>query len=427
MQVKRVVDKERVELQKPATSDLEIDLDPPVLTSVIRKHESESELDLAGETADSTVPSKAPLAAPATARSSKSAIAPASVGAPLRPDLLMTPYLANTDVAVSYADPHLPDEPLIDVNDAFCNLTGHKAVHCLLRNCRFLQGEQTRRPEPAAIRQGIKGDFYLITRLLNYRRNGELFDNVLQLGQVRDTDGNTRFLFGLQWDVTRTKNLLGGSSVDPELVDRSLTPELERLGRLANHLVRCSDARGVGAAGVPLVERLAAMSRPFQFPTSGPDRSRPTLRALLDYLLAPHLGVPGSRLRIKGSDGTFDTSIAGPLALWLHELATSSRQYGALSEPTGIVILSWDFPMDHGQPMIAFHWEEIKFGPIPGPLTFDPYAPVNRNGGTGARVAQDIVEFAGGHTETRVWKDRLDSMLTLPNDPAVDAGADTAS
>ena len=80
----------------------------------------------------------------------------------------MTPYLAGSDMAVSFVHPTLPDEPLIDVNDAFCRLSGYERTDCLLQNCRFLQGELTRSNERAAIRQGIKGDFYLITRLLNY-------------------------------------------------------------------------------------------------------------------------------------------------------------------------------------------------------------------------------------------------------------------
>lgn len=340
---------------------------------------------------------------------------PVDQPAPMRPDLLMTPYLQATDIAVTFANPELPDEPLVDVNDAFCRLTGYDAIHALNRNCRFLQGELTPRTERTAIRQGIKGDYYLITRLLNYRRNGELFDNVLQVGQIRDTGGHTRFLFGLQWDITRTKHLLGGSSLDADLLDRTLSPQLERLSRLANHLVRRSDALGVGAAGIPLVERLAAMSRPFQFPTQGTSRDRATLRMLLEYLIAPHKGDPRSRFRINGSDGVFDTDIAGPLALWLHELAVGSREYGALSESTGLVILSWTFTDKFGPPMIEFHWQEVKFASMPGAHEMDPNAPINRTGGTGARVVRDVVEFAGGRCDTRAGGGKLESKLVLPN------------
>ena len=182
--------------------------------------------------------------------------------------------------------------------------------------------------------------------------------------------------------------------------------------------MRRSDALGVGAAGIPLVERLAAMSRPFQFPTAGPDRSRATFRALLDYLLEPYRGVAGSRLRINGTDGEFDTDIVGPLALWLHERATASRQYGALSQPTGVAILSWDFPKEQGLAMIAFNWQEVKLGAHPGVMKFDPYAPPSRTGGTGARVVEDVVEFAGGRSITHAWDDKLDSTIILPNEAA---------
>ena len=375
--------------------------EPPVLTAVVEK------------------PEQAQVRVQAHQSKANTQSAPQPAPAPSRPDLLMTPYLANSDMAVSYADPGQTDEPLIRVNDAFCALTGYSREKCLGTNCRFLQGELSRKSESTAIRTGIQEDHYLITRLLNYRYNGELFDNVLQVGQVRDTGGNTRFLFGLQWDVTRTMHLLGGSSMEADLENRTLTPQLRRLARLANHLVRRSHTLGVGAAGIPMVERLVAMSRPFQFPTTGPLRDRSTLRALLDYLLEPHTGVPGSRLRITGTDGTFDTDIAGPLAIWLHELASASRQYGALSQPTGVIILSWGFPKERGRPMIAFNWHEMKVAALPGAEILEPFVPANLTGGTGARVVQDVVEFSGGRTMTRAWDDKLESTLVLPNEATI--------
>ena len=347
---------------------------------------------------------------------------PAGVGtdgageAPRRPDLIMTPFLANTDMAVSFADPHLPDAPLTHVNDAFCTLTRHPRERAVGRNCRFLQGRLTRRPDVEAIRRGIDEDRYLITRLLNYRRDGELFDNVLQVGQLRDTSGRTRFLFGLQWDVTKTLHLLGGSSMEAELENRTISRELRRLARLANLLVERSNELGTGAAGVPLVERLVAMSRPFQFPTPGARRDRATLRALLEYLVEPYPGVPGARLRVKGVDGTFSTDIAAPLALWLHELASASRQYGALSRPSGIVVLSWSHTFEFGRPWIEFHWHEMKISGLPGASRRPGTVAENRAGGNGARVVREVIEAAGGNAVLREWDETIDASLVLPND-----------
>ena len=335
---------------------------------------------------------------------------------PTRPDLIMTPFLANSDMAVSFADPSLPDTPLTHVNDAFCALTRHPRERCVGRNCRFLQGRLTQRPDVDSIRRGIEEDRYLITRLLNYRRDGELFDNVLQIGQLRDTNGATKFLFGLQWDVTRTLQLLGGSSAAARLEDRTMSRELRRLARLANRLVRRSNELGIGAAGVPLVERLVAMSRPFQLPAPGARRDRAALRALLEYLVAPHLDVPGARFRVRGAEGVFSPDIAGPLALWLHELASASRQYGALSQPSGIVVLSWSHTFEYGRPWIELNWHEMKISGLPG--TSGPSGSIaeNRAGGNGARVVREVIESAGGSTVHREWNGTIDASLLLPND-----------
>lgn len=337
---------------------------------------------------------------------------------PARPDLIMTPFLAASDMAVSFADPALPDSPLVHVNDAFCELSGHPRDRCVGRNCRFLQGRLTRRSDVTAIRRGIDEDRYLITRLLNYRRSGDLFDNALQIGQLRDTSGRTQFLFGLQWDVTKTLHLLGGSSMEADLEDRTLSPQLHQLARLANHVVRRSNALGIGAAGVPLVERLVAMSRPYQFPATGPARDRATLRALLEYLVEPYLGDTGARFRVSGADGRFDTDVVGPAALWLHELASASRQYGALAHPNGVVLLSWNYTFEYGRPWILFHWHEIKDAALPqAPPPPDSVAE-NRTGGNGARVVRETIELAGGSAVLREWDETIDATLTLPNGPA---------
>ena len=83
---------------------------------------------------------------------------------------------------VSFADPALADVPLIYVNDAFCTLTGYAREECVGRNCRFLQGRLTRTSEASVIREGIEGEHFLLTRLLNYHRDGTPFDNALQIG-----------------------------------------------------------------------------------------------------------------------------------------------------------------------------------------------------------------------------------------------------
>ena len=55
-----------------------------------------------------------------------------------------------TDLSFSISDPHLPDAPLVWVNEAFTRVTGYAYDEVVGRNCRFLQGPDT---DPAAVAQ----------------------------------------------------------------------------------------------------------------------------------------------------------------------------------------------------------------------------------------------------------------------------------
>ena len=341
---------------------------------------------------------------------------------PSRPDLVFTPFLAESDIAVSLADPALPDQPLIHINDAFCTLTGYAREEVIGTNCRFLQGRLTRRSEADAIRHGIDRGEFVFTRLLNYHRDGTLFDNALQVGPLRDTRGDVRFLFGLQWDVGDTLAPLD-TGADEDSRDRSLSPRLRALERQSRYAVQRSVALGEGAAGVPLVERLVALGRAYQFPDAGRvPADRAGLESLLRYLLAPHAGPDGARVRLDGVPGAFDERVAGPLSLWLHELAGTSRRRGALSGAGGDVVLSWGFPTERGRPRIAFHWDEIGADVDRSARLYRPFSAANRVGGHGARVMRELAEFAGGRSVTHARGSTVDATLVLPNDAAVPAG-----
>lgn len=83
-------------------------------------------------------------------------------------------------------------------------MTGYSKEEVLGHNCRFLQGEQTDPKAVEQIRQAIKKGQPLCTRLLNYKKDGTPFWNLLTITPIRDESGRVVKFVGVQVDVTTT-------------------------------------------------------------------------------------------------------------------------------------------------------------------------------------------------------------------------------
>ena len=110
--------------------------------------------------------------------------------------------VADAMLPMAISDPNLPDNPIVYVNAAFEDLTGYPAADVVGRNCRFLQGPDTGIDEIARLRDGIAARRRTTVDLLNYRRDGSPFWNRLLVTPVMSADGNPRYFFASQLDVT---------------------------------------------------------------------------------------------------------------------------------------------------------------------------------------------------------------------------------
>jgi len=100
------------------------------------------------------------------------------------------------------SDPSRPDCPIIFASPGFCTLTGYDLTDCVGRNCRFLQGKDT---NPNAIKQismacQLQKEIRVI--VLNYKKDGSPFWNLLQITPVKDSDGKLISFVGVQMDVS---------------------------------------------------------------------------------------------------------------------------------------------------------------------------------------------------------------------------------
>ena len=110
----------------------------------------------------------------------------------------------------SVADPRLPGCPVTRVSDGFLSLTGYSRPDVLGKNCRFLQGPKTDRATVARLRQALDGGEDVAVKMLNYKKDGSEFWNLLQLEHVRDRHGVTTQIIGRQMDITEDmQSILG--------------------------------------------------------------------------------------------------------------------------------------------------------------------------------------------------------------------------
>ncbi len=117
--------------------------------------------------------------------------------------LALLSAMAHGTEPMVLSDPRLPDHPMIAVNAAFESLTGYSAAETIGRNCRFLQGADTDSDTKLKIRRCIAEGRGCIEWVVNYRRDGTRFWNLLFLSPVFAPDGTLLHFFGNQRDITK--------------------------------------------------------------------------------------------------------------------------------------------------------------------------------------------------------------------------------
>ncbi|MEM9734503.1 MAG: PAS domain-containing protein [Pseudomonadota bacterium] len=126
----------------------------------------------------------------------------------------LTAKLDTMPVALSLADLAVPDQPLIYVNSAFCDLTGYDR-DVVGRNCRFLQAELTNTEARAEIRHALLHNKQAQVALHNRRKDGTQFYNLLLLHQFEKKPSGLHLSLGAQFDL---------GSVDPQLAEMEQKP-----------------------------------------------------------------------------------------------------------------------------------------------------------------------------------------------------------
>ncbi|TLD08348.1 uncharacterized protein PgNI_07300 [Pyricularia grisea] len=101
-------------------------------------------------------------------------------------------------------DPRQADNPILFASDGFASLTGHPLSHIISKNCRVLQGKQTDKKAVGRIRTAIREETEVVELVLNYKKNGDPFWNLLYISPLFDEQGQLAFFIGGQVNCSTT-------------------------------------------------------------------------------------------------------------------------------------------------------------------------------------------------------------------------------
>ena len=220
-------------------------------------------------------------------------------------------------------------------------------------------------------------------------------------GQGDDAGIVDRVMFGIFLDVTGRKQAEEGH----ELLAGEMSHRVKNLLAIASALTTITSRSTTSAADMAreLTQRLTALGRAHDLvrPVPGHEGKAALLGDLFTVLLAPYddQGAFAGRIRVAVPRMGIGEASVTTLAMVIHELATNSLKYGALSAPTGTLDVSC--PPDGSDLLIV--WTESGGPPVTLP---------EGGGGFGSKLVARSLETQLGGSLDYQWLDE-GAVITL--------------
>ncbi|QHQ33676.1 PAS domain-containing protein [Algicella marina] len=260
------------------------------------------------------------------------------------PDSIAMQVLSASPVSIVLTNPHLSDNPIVYVNDAFVRTTGFTRSQAIGHNCRFLQGKETDRAAVKKISACIRDETQVTLDILNYRASGEPFWNRLMIAPLGVEGEPAKFFLGVQMAL--------GSS--PEHHDESAmrTAMREVQHRVKNHLAMIIGLIRIQARGTEVQEhfdKLAQRVESIQLlyeEMSNTDEENTRAVALGSYLsrivaAISHLdGRSGVRVNVDLETFTVPMDVAVSIGQIVSELLTNAIQHAFQGRQEGLIEIS---------------------------------------------------------------------------------------
>ena len=236
--------------------------------------------------------------------------------------------------------------------------------------------------------RGVEGAYEIDFRIMI----GDEIRGISARGLGNDSGMHKGHMYGIFLDVTGRKQAEEGH----ELLAGEMSHRVKNLLAIASGLTAIT-SRSVGTTGDmarELTQRLTALGRAHDLvrPLPGEEGKAALLGDLLSVLLAPYddLGAFAGRIRVSVPRMGVGEQAATTLALVVHELATNSLKYGALSTETGTL----DVSCSAHDVELVIAWTEQGGPPVVEPANSDGYG--------SKMIARAVARQLGGSIE-RDW------------------------
>ncbi len=234
---------------------------------------------------------------------------------------------------------------------------------------------------------------------------GELIPVLYSVFPVTDPEGNV-LGYGT---VTRDFRARKRAEDDMRMMNGELAHRLKNVLAVVQSvsLQTLRSATDLPSASQNLSARLVALGTATDVLTGASWRSA-DLRALAEHSLAPH-GDLGTRIVLEGPPVSLQPQVSVALALALHELATNAAKYGALSNGSGCVRLTWQVDGTGPEAKFRLAWREQGGPPVSEPT---------RRGFGSTLIERSLRSYFGGTAATEFLPEGLRFALEARRDDA---------
>lgn len=264
----------------------------------------------------------------------------------------------SSAVPIAIADPFEPDCPLVFVNDAFLTLTGYTEDEVLGRNCRFLQGPDTRDADRLILKKAVQERQTISHEILNYRKDGTAFWNELHMAPMLDDAGELLYFIATQVDITERVERQAGLQQALDERTEALRDQAARTHHMAQemtHRVRNSlaliqamlrmqlsslsdgTARNALVGALSRIQAIVEIQRIIEHADLNTridiGQIVGSICEKLDHINRAHVVASADRIEIS-------EDLVTPVALIVSELVTNAQKHAYGPEDGGVIVVS---------------------------------------------------------------------------------------